>query len=323
MAERKLAGSWMFPGIVVLLIACGPTDRSERPEVGEQSSAAHMADPARIASGPMTPSGAPARIISLAPNLTEIVYHLGEEDRLVGVSRYCKFPPEAQNKPKVGALTDVDYEKLIVLRPDLALLLPSHSEIGRRLERLSIPTLTIRSETIEDIYAGVESVALALGGEKKGREVASRLRSDFSAFAGRLASDPGAAPPRVLFVIGRNPGTLQQIYVCGSDNYLNDLLTSIGAVNVTGETELPWPVLNKETILRMDPDIILDGSLYDEDATTDPARHMAAWDELATLGAVRSGRVVRISDAHLLIPGPGFVGSAENLVRVISDARRN
>ncbi len=269
----------------------------------------------------------PRRIVSLAPNLTEMVYALGAQDRLVGVTQYCKFPPEAREKPKVGALVNMNYERLLALGPDLVLLLPGHAQVERELKRMGLPTLTVRTESIEDILAALLTVGRALGLESRAQERVDELKGRLAAVEARVrpptpADASSAAPPRVLFVIGRNPGTLQQIYACGQASYLGQLLEAAGAVNAVGSTASPWPVINKETLLKLDPDVILDGSLYGgEEAAVDSAVHMAAWDQMGTLSAVRAGRVIPVANERLLIPGPGVADGVEELRRLIAGVR--
>ncbi|MBI1785187.1 ABC transporter substrate-binding protein [Candidatus Sumerlaeota bacterium] len=264
----------------------------------------------------------PARVVSLAPNLTEMIYALGEENRLVGVTPYCKFPPEAQQKPKVGALVSVDYEKLRSLRPDLVVLLPGQAEKERKINQLGIKTATFRTETIEDIYAAMSGLGKALDCEAKAsdkiKELTSRVEAiKAEAARGLGASSPDAPRPRVLFVIGRNPGSLQQIYVCGSGNYLNEILGLLGLENVMKKTALPWPVVGKEAIIKFDPDLILDGSIRQGEAPVDGDQHMRAWDQLEMLKAVKNRRVIAVKDEQLLLVGPGFADGAERLLKLI------
>lgn len=266
------------------------------------------------------PAGGPVpkRVISLAPALTETIYALGAEDLLVGVTPYCKFPPAAQSKEKVGALVDVSYEKLRSLDPDLVVLLPGQAEDARKLAKLGIRTMTFRTETTADIYALAENMGEALGR----RERAAALVGEMKSGVGRLeesarARMAGGAPrPRVLFVVGRDPGTLKQIYACGSGNYLDELIRAVGAENVLGQSAVPWPVVSKEAILKLDPDAILDGSLY-EGQGPDSESSMKAWAQMDMLSAAKNGRVVAIRDEHLMIPGPGFVECAARLAKAI------
>lgn len=274
---------------------------------------------------PVSPTDSiPRRVITLAPNLTEMVYTLGAEDLLVGVTQYCKYPPEAREKPKVGALVNINYERILELEPDLVVLLPSHAKVQGELERLKIRTVTIRTESIADIYAGLERLGKILGHEEAARRGVEELKVKLSSVGARHVSGDSRAgpPPRVLLVVGRNPGTLQQIYACGSGNYLDEMIRLVGAVNALGETSSPWPVVSKEAILKMDPDVILDGSLLEGSAQTQDGSHMDAWKQLDSLGAVRKGRLVALRDEHLLAVGPGSLAMAGELEEMIFGAMR-
>jgi iron complex transport system substrate-binding protein len=265
----------------------------------------------------------PGRIISLAPNFTEIAYALGAEDRLVAVTDYCKFPPEAATKPKVGSLLNLSYERVLGLRPDLALLLPAHAEMGARLERLGVATKTIRTESIDDVYAAIEAIGAVVKRSGESKRLIDRLKQDLKEVAEAGRSRNGRTPdrdslgPRVLFVIGRNPGSLQQIYACGSGSYLDELLSIVGARNVLTDTATPWPTINLERILALNPDIILDGSIRAGEAPIDGDAHMRAWDRLESLDAVRRGRVVAVESEHLMIPGPWIAEGARMLAELI------
>ncbi len=299
---------------LALLTGCRPGDAS-----------ADSSDPARAGSEVTSPQEAQPvqpprarRIISLAPSITEIIYTLDGQDDLVGVTQYCKFPPEAQSKPKVGALVNLSYERVLSLQPDLAIHVPAHREAARGLARLDIATVEVRSETIEDLYEAIRVIGEILGKSEKAKVLVGGMREDLAeirrANLTRAASGP---PPRVLFIGGRNPGTLQQIYVCGSGTFMNEIIEAIGAKNAIGRTSMPWPVVNKEKILQLDPDMILDGSMYIDSATMEPEFHMRAWEQLGSLAAVREDKIIALADDRLTVPGPGMIESARRLSRII------
>lgn len=269
----------------------------------------------------------PSRVVSLIPSLTEIVYAIGAQDRLVGVTPYCKYPPEAQEKAVVGALVNLDYEKLLSLSPDLVLLQTGHAELAEDLKKLGVPTMVMRTDTTEEIYAAILELGEALGERERSQEVERVLRAEMDAIrqsARERWSELGlASGPRVLFVIGRNPATLQQIYVGGSGSFLNELLAAIGVENAMGETVGPWPVVSKETIIKLDPDVILDASIRQGDAPVPGDEHMQAWNQLAALRAVREGRVVAVTNERITVPGPGIAASARELADLIVEAMKH
>lgn len=290
--------------VVSLLVTAGCGAGGSAGE-GEELSAAIQAS---------RPPDAPGRVVSLAPNLTEMIYRIGAEDRLVGVTNYCRYPSEAQSKPKVGALVNMNYERLLELDPDHVVLLPAHEQVEKEINRLGIATTAIRSESIEDIYRGLDTLGRLL--DRKGES--KRAIEELKALLARYKPADGAADrPRVLFVIGRNPGTLQQIYACGSGNFLNEMIEAVGAVNVLSGAVMPWPVIKKEAIVQMDPDVILDGSIFEGEVPAEGHPHMEAWKQLETLKALRTGRIVAIYDDHLLIPGPGALEQVDQMARMI------
>lgn len=259
----------------------------------------------------------PTRIISLAPNLTESIFALGLGDLLIGVTPYCRFPPEAQEIPKVGALVNVNYERIQMLQPDLVVGLPSHREIASRLSVLGIESQLFRTETISEIQSNMQALGKLLGHPDKAREVVSDLKSTLDDLRTESARRRGdAARPRVLFSVGRNPGTLEQMYAAGSDNFINEILETVGAVNILTDTISPWPLVNKEKLITLDPDVIIDSSQY-EDGQYDAGSHMAAWGQLPMLTAVQEGRVYRVDDKRLLVPGPGCIESAALLLDLL------
>ena len=268
---------------------------------------------------PSSPAPRPVRIVSLAPSLTEIIYALGAEDRLAGVTPYCRYPPEAAEKPKVGALVNMNYERLLELEPDLVLLLPGHARVSGELDRLGIPSLTVRSDSVADILDGIRTLGHSLDLRAEADRLIQSIELQMREIREERSSHESgrAAPPRVLFVIGRNPGTLQQIYVCGSGSFLDEMIEIAGAVNVLSKTASPWPVISKESIIELDPDVILDGSIRKGDAPIDQDVHMKAWDRLGMLSAVKSGRVIAVEDEHLMIPGPEIVSGARLLAELI------
>lgn len=300
---------------LALLAGCRPggasADSNDPAEAGIGASSLTEAPPAR-------PAARAQRIVSLAPSITEIIYALDGQDRLVGVTKFCKFPPEARSKPTVGGLVNLSYERVLDLRPDLAIHVPAHREAARGLARLDITTVEVRSETIEDLYEAIRVIGDILGASEKARALVGGMREDLAGIRrANLARAASGPPPRVLFIGGRNPGTLQQIYVCGSGTFMNEIIEAIGATNAIGRTSMPWPVINKEKILQLDPDMILDGSMYIDSATMAPELHMRAWEQLGTLSAVREGKVIALADDRLTVPGPGMIESARRLSRII------
>lgn len=290
------------------LLACGCSSESPR----EEAAARHPSYDAPASAGP------PSRVVALAPNLVDLVFELGAGDSLVGVSEYTNFPPEARDLPVIGALMNMNFEAIRALSPDLVLALPGQSDAVRKLSALGIDSLVVKSDDLADVRAGALLAGERLGRSDRAREVVAEFDARLEALRGSAEERRSRGAPRVLFVVGRNPGTLQGLYVCGSGNFLHEMLELVGASNAMGDTATPWPLVGKEAVLALDPDVILDSSSAAGDGTPDPA-HEAAWKTLPALRAVRESRVRNYRDDRLMIPSPGVLEAAERLAILLDE----
>ena len=276
-ASASQAASLLVGSLVALVLVaaagCGPTE----PE-------------------PPAVPGAPERLVTLAPNLTEIVFALGLGPRVVGVGSYGHWPPEVDTKPRLGGLTDPNLEQMVALHPELAILLPSEDDVARSLGRLGIEVLTVPAETLSDVEASMRSIADRCGVPEAGEDLARRWRDE-------LAPRPVASGARVLVTLSRPAGRPAEMLVAGPGTFLDELLTRLGAVNVFADATLRYPTVGLEEVLRRDPDVIVELHVEPLDATAARAR-ADDWDVARGLTAVRSGRIAEIAGDYTLIPGP-------------------
>ena len=246
------------------------------------------------------------RIVSLAPSLTETIYALGLQDRLVGDTDDCDYPPDAQKKTKVGGGIDPSLEVIASLHPDLVLATKSYNrrETTRALDELGIPSYAIDPHTVDDIIASTKTLADILGVSEAGASVASDMERRLADLHARLA---GLPPKRVLFVVWTQP-----LISTGQKTFLADALRHAGAVSIVDSTQ-DWPQVNLEEVARLQPDFLVFADSHSEG----PAREV---DTLATLpgwkilNAVSHRRYAVISDA-VNRPAPRIVSSIEDLAR--------
>ncbi|HEX3127506.1 MAG TPA: ABC transporter substrate-binding protein, partial [Thermoanaerobaculia bacterium] len=161
---------------------------------------------------PPQPKGpaVPRRIVALAPNLSETLFALGLGDRVVGVGDFSTWPPEAADKPRLGGLFDANLERIVSLKPDLAVLLPSEKDLAAKLQPLGIEVLTIPNESLADIEKSFTTVADRCGVPDAG----ARLTADWRT---GLAPRPVPGKPRVVISVGRQEGRLADVLVAGPD----------------------------------------------------------------------------------------------------------
>lgn len=262
---------------------------------------------------PPTPAAPAQRIVSLAPNVTEIAFDIGLGPRIIGVSDFDTAPPEVASRKRLGGLLNPDLEQLTALQPDLILLHASANQVEEHARRLDLRAERFPSDTLADVEATYRRLGALTGQSDAAAQGLKRLQDGLGP----------AAPPRgvkVLLVVGRNPGTLENMTGVGPNTFLDELLTRAGATNVLRDAPTPWPQVDKEALLAADPDLILELS---PKATPDPADPLAPWRQLGALKAVQQDRVRLLSGDHLLIPGPRLPMTAAALRDAVEQAAVN
>lgn len=247
------------------------------------------------------------RIVSLAPNLTEMIYALGLEERLVGVTTVCDFPPAARAKPKVGDVIDPSLERIVELKPDLVLGTPAGNrrETADALERLGVPVYGIDPHSVNDIFTSIRHVAELVGVPEAGQELAARLEARLAALP---APQGSPTRPRVLFVVWLEP-----LVTVGGNTFLNDVLERAGADSITANLSQGWPQLSVEEVLERDPDYLVVPRTPILEARLAELARRPPWQRLR---AVQQNRIVWVEEA-VLRPGPRIVEAIEELARAL------
>jgi len=252
--------------------------------------------------GPRTSGPAPERIVTLAPNLTELAFALGLGPRVVGVSDYVTWPPEALALPHLGGLFDPNLETVVSLRPDLAIVLPSQAESAAKLARAGIDTLTVDIESVEDVARAARMVGDRCGAADVGQRLADRLTEELAPRPEALRRG-SSTPLRVLLSVDRAPGRTENLLVAGPGTYLDELLTRLGAVNVFADAPVRYPQVGMEEVLSRAPDAIVEVRAGDLPSPV-AERLVSDWSRYPALPAVRRRAVVVIAEDYALVPGP-------------------
>jgi iron complex transport system substrate-binding protein len=182
------------------------------------------------------------RIVSLAPSITETLYALGMMDHVVGVTRYCDYPPEALTKAQIGGYYDPNYEAIIALEPDLIIMLAEHEEPRTQLAKLGYDIVVVDHRSIAGILRSIEIIGEACGVPQK----AKSITGDIMARMERIREKTRGLPsPRVMVCIGRNmgSGTLKEVYISGKEDFYDEMIRSIGGVNAY-EGTVAFPVVS-------------------------------------------------------------------------------
>ncbi len=253
----------------------------------------------------------PSRIVSLAPSLTETLYALGVQDRLVGDTDYCDFPPDAQKKQKVGGIINPNLEEIAALHPDLVLVSKeiNRLETVRTLDALGIPAYATHSRNIDDILSTTRKLADLLGVPETGKSLAADLQARLAALHARLQPIP---PTRVLFVVWTRP-----LISVGKNTFIADALRRAEATSIVDASQ-DWPQMNLEEAVRLQPEYLVFATGHVESASRD-FEALSALPGWQLLDAVRNRHFAVISDA-VNRPAPRIVSAIEDLARQLHPA---
>lgn len=246
------------------------------------------------------------RIVSLAPSLTEAIYALGVQDRLVGDTDYCDYPPEALTKPKVGGAINPSLEQIVALRPDIVLATKSlnRRETVVALEQLGIAAYATDPRTVEDILTSTAKLAGVIGVPDAGAALEANLRARLTGLKRRVSA---LLPKRVLFVVWAEP-----LISVGRDTFIADALRWAGAESVVQSSQ-NWPQVSLEEVVRLQPDVLVFASTHSETVARDldALARLPGW---RNLEAARNRRFAVISDA-VNRPAPRLISAIEQLAR--------
>jgi iron complex transport system substrate-binding protein len=260
----------------------------------------------------------PARIVSTSPSITETLFALGLGDRVVGVSQYCRFPPEVQKLPKVGTFLQPDAERIAVLRPDLVFVHTVASDLTGRLSTMHIRAVAVDEGTMANVFEAIRQIAAAASVPTRGETLVADIQRNLDRVAHAIPAGPR---PSVLVIVGRRPGTLADLVAVGPHAYLDEIIGIAGGRNVLESDGLPeYPHISMETVLRLDPDVIVDTVDMGDSEAERRARqtiNQRLWAAYPSLRAVKSKRLYAETTDALVVPGPRVVDAAEWLAALI------
>jgi len=255
------------------------------------------------------------RIVSLAPSITEGLYALGLIDRVVGVTRYCDYPPEALTKTEVGGYFHPNYEAILMLEPDLIIMLVDHEAPREYIAKLGFDIVVVDHKSISGILRSIEAIGEACGVLQKAISITGDIKTRMERIREKTE---GLSSPRVLVSIGRNmgSGTLEDVYISGKEGFYNDMIGFIGGVNAYSGG-VAAPVVSGEGIIWMNPDVIIDMVPDLEEQGWDPEMIYREWDAVSHVEAVKNSRVHVFGEDYVAVPGPRFILVMEKMARVM------
>ena len=260
-----------------------------------------------------TPSRIPQRIVSISPNVTEILYGVGAWSQVVAVSQFCSFPDDVKNKPRVSGWDNTNLEQLTGLKPDLVIGIDAQAPFVKdKLDALGIRSLFLDAQTLSDVYASIEEIGRATGHAQQAAELLSETQHELEAVRNSIA---GRQKVRVLCIVDRIPGTIRELYTATNGTFLAELIAIAGGESIAPAGDQRWGQITKEAIVSLNPEVIID-MIQDSKGNfgEDP---VAVWRELPEVTAVQRQRIYPVRDALVIHPSQ-FVGhTAEVFARMI------
>ena len=261
----------------------------------------------------VTLAAPPTRIVSLVPSVTEVIFALGAEDRLVGRTDYCEYPPAARAKPSVGGMVNPSLEMLVALRPDLVIATDEGNpeEIFQQLARLRIPTYLVHATRLEALLDMIGRIGELTGRPAAVKPLTDGLRRRVEAVRRAVAPFPR---PRVLYVIWPEP-----LIVPGRPSLLTELIETAGGDSVTGQEGQAYVRFSVEAAVALAPQVIVLADHASANGTASGAGRPEPekWRRFTSVPAIRAGRLYSVDLSILHRYGPTVVDGLESLARLI------
>ncbi len=255
----------------------------------------------------------PRRIVSLSPDMTEMLYGVGAFSRVVGVSDYDAYPPEAARLPRLGQFHHPSLEKLTAMRPDLVVINSAQAPfLQDALSELGLRILKVSNRSVQEVYAAIIALGRATGHESEAGRLASATRRGLEQVVRRSSGRPR---PGVVIIVDRIPGTLRDLFTATEGSFLAELVGIAGGNVIVKPAGDGYKRLAKEDLLALDPDVILDFIHGAKSRLAgDP---MEAWREMPELRAVRNRRVYSINQDFVPHASQRIVQTAELFARLL------
>lgn len=286
---------WLLLGIVcwtaIGFAAFGPREGRDGSEV---------AVPARI-----------ERIVSMAPSLTEILFALGLDEEIVGVTLFSDYPPAAAKKAKVGSFWQPNIEAVVAARPDLIMTLGFglHKNLVERLKRIGYNALAVNIETVSDLFTVIGEIGIVTGKQRQADELSGSIEDKLNALSSLVGDLPKV---KVLWVVQRVP-----LRVAGRDTFINEMIELAGGENAIGRTMHKYPPIGAEQVVACGADVIIEPAMGRDDLDAQRDEALKHWGKFRNLPAVTNGRIYVIRGDTVSRLGPRLYEGTETIARCL------
>lgn len=252
-------------------------------------------------------AGQVKRIVSMAPNLTEILFALGLGDRVVGVTLDSDYPPGAKAKASVGTFWQPNIEAVIAAKPDLVITLgfSQQRNLAERLKRIGYDNLSLNIEKVDELFVAIRKIGAATGKQKEADELIRDMQKKLDNLAALVGTDRRV---RVLWVVQR-----ELVRVAGRNTFVNEMIELAGGENAIGSTIHQYPPIGAEQVIACKADVIIEAAMQQEDLAGQRDRALQFWSRFENLPPVRNKRVYVIRGDIVSRLGPRLYEGVESI----------
>ena len=247
------------------------------------------------------------RIVSMAPSLTEILFALGLDERIVAVSNGSDYPPEAMKLKKIGTFWEPDIEAVIASKPDLVVTLGfgRHKDFARRLERIGYDCLAVNIEKVEDLFDRIDEIGKATGAQVETQKLVVDMKKRMNLISSRIEKFEKV---RVLYVVQREP-----LRIAGRDTFINEMIELAGGENAIGDTVHKYPPIGAEQLILCRAEVIIEPLMGGGDLAAAQQVALEFWNKYQEVPAVRTGRIYVIDGDAVSRLGPRLPGAIDKI----------
>ncbi|MBW7881674.1 MAG: ABC transporter substrate-binding protein [Caldilineaceae bacterium] len=313
--------AWAILALVMLaLVACtqlvapAPAPATEAPveEPGASSFPLTVTD---ALSRTVTVASRPQRIVSTLPSNTEMLFAVGAGDQVVGVTKYCNYPPEAATRAQVGGITNksLSVEAIIALEPDLVLAGAEQDQAIDALSNAGIPVVALRLLSFDEVYSAVELVGALTGHAESGTALAAAMRSHTESVQAAVGDIAESDRPTVFYEVWHEP-----LMTAGPGTFIGQMIEMAGGRSIFADVSEDWPQVSAEVVVERDPAVILGPDSHSDQLTAEAISARPGWSEIA---AVKDNRIYLLDGDMVSRPGPRVVDALETIARALHPDR--
>ncbi|MFZ2170882.1 MAG: cobalamin-binding protein [Methylococcaceae bacterium] len=258
----------------------------------------------------VTLEAAPARIVSLSPSNTEILFAVGAGSLVVADTTYCDFPIEAQKLPKIGGFSaeSISIETILSLKPDLVLANGSGQEaVITALEQAKVKVVAVSAATFEDVYANIEMIGKVTGHNAEAAGVLDNMKASVASVAQKIASIPQDKRPTVFWEVWDEP-----LMTAGPGTFTGQMIEMAGGVNLFAELSEDYPQVSAEEVIKRNPAFILGPDSHGDKLTVEQLAARPGWEQIA---AVKENKIFLIDGDTSSRPGPRLADALEAIAK--------